>query len=42
MGKKWQGGSMLMTGGGQKILLLRDAMKQYKDMPNKLVMFVDR
>ena len=43
MGKTWQGGDIQNTvGGGQKVNLLREAMAPYKDLKNRLVMFVDR
>ena len=43
MGRKWEGGDVArFPGGGQKILLLRDAIEKLKDRDDLVVMFVDR
>lgn len=43
MGKPWTGGDVKRyAGGGQKVNLLRDALKQFKDDSEKIVLFTDR
>ncbi|CAH1775740.1 unnamed protein product [Owenia fusiformis] len=42
LGEEWKGGDMEMgTGGGHKIILLKEAMEQYKDREDLIVMFTD-
>ncbi|XP_043280130.1 procollagen-lysine,2-oxoglutarate 5-dioxygenase isoform X2 [Venturia canescens] len=41
MGKAWKGGSMLSTGGGYKIRLLKQELSAYKDDREKIVLFTD-
>lgn len=41
-GLSWNGGSMKGLGGGQKINLLKEELKQYKDDKDKIVLFTDR
>lgn len=40
--KEWLGGSMESYGGGYKINLVRDALKEYQDDDKKIVLFTDR
>lgn len=43
MGQKWEGGDIVRyAGGGQKVNLLKDAMEEFKDKKELVVMFVDR
>lgn len=42
MGHMWKGGDVSRyAGGGQKILLLRDALEEFKENANLVIMFVD-
>jgi len=42
MGQTWKGGDVARyTGGGQKIVLLKEALEEYKDQANLVVLFVD-
>ncbi|KHJ92977.1 hypothetical protein OESDEN_07117 [Oesophagostomum dentatum] len=42
MGEEWKGGDTRVTqGGGQKIRLLREGVKQYKDRDDVIILFVD-
>ncbi|XP_014782723.1 multifunctional procollagen lysine hydroxylase and glycosyltransferase LH3 [Octopus bimaculoides] len=42
MGTKWEGGDMDMgVGGGHKINLLKDELKQYSDRKDLIIMFTD-
>lgn len=42
-GTKWMGGDVnKYPGGGQKVLLLREALKKYSHDPNLAILFVDR
>lgn len=42
LGKEWLGGDMSKAGGGYKITLLKEALKQYKGDENRIVLFTDR
>lgn len=43
MGMKWEGGDMDMgVGGGHKINLLKEELKQYSDRKDLIIMFTDR
>lgn len=43
VGSKWEGGDVRsFPGGGQKINLLLDSVKRYKDEQDLLILFVDR
>ena len=42
LGQEWKGGdTRVEQGGGQKIRILQDWIKQYKDEPNTMVIFID-
>jgi procollagen-lysine,2-oxoglutarate 5-dioxygenase, invertebrate len=41
-GEQWVGGDMHYAGGGQKVELLRDELKKYKDEQKKIIIFTDR
>uniref|UniRef100_A0A1B6LRI1 procollagen-lysine 5-dioxygenase n=1 Tax=Graphocephala atropunctata TaxID=36148 RepID=A0A1B6LRI1_9HEMI len=41
MGQQWEGGDMKSTGGGHKVLMLRDALKPFSSDSNKVIMFTD-
>lgn len=41
MNKPWLGGNMDHPGGGYKVNLLKEAMEQYKDATDTIVMFTD-
>ena len=43
MNQKWRGGDIAKgPGGGHKINILKNALKEYKDEQNTVVMFTDR
>ena len=43
MNEQWKGGDVANgPGGGHKINILRDALKEYKNEDNTVVMFTDR
>ena len=43
MGDEWKGGDVAKySGGGQKVILFKRAMEQYKNNSDLLVLFVDR
>ena len=43
MNEQWKGGDVANgPGGGHKINILRDALKEYKNDDNTVVMFTDR
>ena len=42
MGQEWRGGDVQrFAGGGQKVRLLREELKKYKDNKDQIVMFSD-
>lgn len=41
-GAKWRGGSMVSTGGGHKVNLLREEVAKHKKYKNKIIIFTDR
>lgn len=41
MGEEWQGGTMDTVGGGHKINILKEGLKQYKSNKNLILMFTD-
>ena len=42
MGSEWRGGDVnRFPGGGQKLILLRRALQQYKDQEKTVVLFTD-
>ncbi|CAG5117998.1 unnamed protein product, partial [Candidula unifasciata] len=41
LGTSWQGGSMQSVGGGQKVNILKEALKPYKNNENLIIMFTD-
>ena len=41
MGQEWQGGDMNFPGGGWKVNLLKEAMRELKGKENTMVMFTD-
>lgn len=43
MGSEWRGGDIArFPGGGQKLILLRRALQQYKDEEKMVILFTDR
>ncbi|KAK6634910.1 hypothetical protein RUM44_000157 [Polyplax serrata] len=40
-GAKWRGGSMVSTGGGHKVNLLREEVAKHKKYKNKIIIFTD-
>ena len=43
MHQQWNGGDLVRKpGGGQKINLLKEALKEYKDQKDLVIMFTDR
>jgi len=42
MGEEWKGGDMANSvGGGQKVLMMRQALESYKDDPEMIILFTD-
>merc|ERR1712071_238652 len=42
MGEEWKGGDMTNSvGGGQKVLMMRQALESYKDDPEMMILFTD-
>lgn len=43
LGEPWQGGNVKKySGGGQKVNLLKEALKEYQDDEQRIVIFTDR
>lgn len=43
MNEEWRGGDVrLYSGGGQKVNILKEAMKKYWEDDDLIIMFVDR
>ena len=43
LGEEWEGGDLAkFAGGGQKINILGEGLKEYKDRDDLIIMFTDR
>lgn len=42
LGSEWLGGDMTRAGGGYKMNLLKEALKEYKSDENRIILFTDR
>ncbi|KAH7693031.1 hypothetical protein AAVH_39939, partial [Aphelenchoides avenae] len=41
LGQKWNGGDMTSVGGGQKIRILRENLKSFRDREDVVILFTD-
>lgn len=41
LGQEWKGGDMMYSGGGHKVLLLREALTPYAKDEEKIIMYTD-